>query len=200
MKFVFASNNENKLREYRSMLKPLNVTIVSQKELGLDIDVDETGETFEENAYLKAAAIMNATGLATIADDSGLMVDALDGAPGVYSHRFGNQPDDTARCRYLLEQLKDVSDTKRTAKFVTVIVCLFPDGKKIVARGECCGAILRDLRGENGFGYDPVFYTSVFDKTFAELTMNEKNSISHRGKALRAFYAKLEEQLNHDDK
>lgn len=200
MKLILASRNENKLREFRAMFAPLNVTLYSQQDVGLSLDVDETGTTFEENALLKAAAVLKATGVAAIADDSGLMVDALGGAPGVYSHRFGNQPDDAARCRYLLEQMRDVPDAVRTAKFVSAIVCLFPEGQKIAVRGECSGTILREMHGSNGFGYDPVFYVSEFGKTFAELTMEEKNAISHRGKALRAFYAQLEERLKNDNK
>ena len=200
MKLIFASNNENKLREYRSMLEPLGVTIVSQKEHGLTLDVEETGKTFEDNAFLKASAVLKATGMAAFADDSGLMVDALNGAPGVYSHRFGNQPDDAGRCQYLLEQMENVPDGLRTAKFVTAIVCLFPNRQKIFVHGECYGSIIREMRGEMGFGYDPVFYTPVFQKTFAELTTDEKNSISHRGKALRAFYTQMEDLFKNDDK
>ena len=195
MKLILASLNENKLREFRAMLAPLNIERLSQKDIGISLDVEENGKTFEENAILKATAVLNETGIAAIADDSGLMVDALGGAPGVYSHRYGNQPNDTARCRYLLEQMRDVPDGKRTAKFVTAIVCIFPDGRQITARGECCGIILREMRGESGFGYDPVFYFPEFNKTFAELTMEEKNSVSHRGKALSAFYAQLEERM-----
>ena len=199
MKLILASQNANKLREFRAMFAPLGVTLLSQSDAGLSLDVEETGSTFEANARLKAEAVLRATGIAAIADDSGLAVDSLGGAPGVYSHRYGNQPDDAARCRYLLEQMRDIPEELRTAKFVSAIVSLFPDGQEITARGECSGIILREMRGENGFGYDPVFFFPEYGKTFAELTMTEKNEISHRGRALRAFYTQLEERLKNDD-
>ena len=142
---------------------------------------------------------MEASGLPAIADDSGLEVDALDGAPGVYSHRFGNKNSDEERCYYLLEKLKDVTDENRTARFVSVITCLFPDGRKITARGTCEGTILHEMRSENGFGYDPLFYVPSESMTFSELSADTKNAISHRGNALKVFCEKYREMFIHDD-
>ena len=164
-----------------------------ESELGLDIDVDETGTTFEENSRLKAEAVMRAANMPAIADDSGLMVDALDGAPGVYSARYGHKSSDGERTAFLLENMKDVPDDKRTAKFVCVITCLWPDGRKIVARGECPGVITREVHGENGFGYDPVFYLPELGMTYAELPSEQKNAISHRARALQEFCRKYQQ-------
>lgn len=189
MKLVLASNNTHKLDEIRAILSALRMEVVSQRELGLSIEPDENGETFEENSYIKAKTIMDACGLPTIADDSGLMVDALNGAPGVYSARFGGEKcrTDRDRLEYLLEQMKTVPDEDRGAKFVSVITMLTPDGKKITARGECRGRILRQAQGENGFGFDPIFFVPEKNCSFAQLSSAEKNQISHRAKALAAF-------------
>lgn len=189
MKLVLASNNAHKLEEMRAILSALRMEVVSQREIGLSIEPDESGETFEENSYIKAKTIMDVCGLPTIADDSGLMVDALNGAPGVYSARFGGEKCKTDRDRleYLLEQMKTVPDEERGAKFVSVITMLTSDGKKITARGECHGIILRQAQGENGFGYDPVFFVPEKNCSFAQLSSAEKNQISHRAKALAAF-------------
>lgn len=200
MKLVLASQNPHKLVEMQAILSKCGVEVVLQSSLGLSIDVDETGTTFEENSRLKAQAVMEASGMPAIADDSGLEVDALNGAPGVYSHRFGNKNSDAERCEYLLEQMQDVPDEKRTARFVSVITCLFPDGREVVARGTCEGTILHDMRGENGFGYDPLFYVPEQGKTFSELSGEEKNAISHRGNALVLFEKKYREMMEHDDK
>lgn len=200
MKLVLASQNRHKLTEMQAILAKFNVEVILQSELGLDIDVEETGTTFEENSELKARAVLLASGLPAIADDSGLEVDALDGAPGVYSHRFGNKNSDEERCYYLLEKMQDVADAERTARFVSVITCLFPDGTKIVARGSCEGVILHEMRGENGFGYDPLFYVPECQKTFSELSGEEKNAISHRGNALKVFSEKYREMFCDDDK
>ena len=200
MKLVLASRNRHKLQELQAICTELGVEVLSEEDVGLDLDVEETGTTFEENSLLKAQAVTKASGLPAIADDSGLVVDALDGAPGVYSHRFGNQPDDLSRCRYLLDRLRDTDEEDCTARFVSVITCLFPDGRKIVARGVCEGVIIREMRGSNGFGYDPVFYLPQFGRTFAELTAEEKNDVSHRGNALRIFAEKYKEMFPHDDK
>lgn len=200
MKLVLASQNPHKLQEMQAILAKYNVEIVLQSQLGLAIDPEETGTTFEENSELKAGAVMAACGLPSIADDSGLVVDALNGAPGVYSHRFGNKNSDKERCLYLLEQMKDVPDPARTARFVSVITCLFPDGRKLVARGTCEGSILREMRGENGFGYDPLFFVPEKNKTFSELSGEEKNAISHRGSALAMFCEKYREMFGYDDK
>lgn len=200
MKLVLASKNAHKLLEMQAILGKFDVEVVLQSDLGIDIDVEETGLTFEENSELKARAVMEASGMASIADDSGLEVDALDGQPGVYSHRFGNKNSDEERNCYLLDLMKDVPDEMRTARFVSVITCLFPDGKKIVARGTCEGLILHEQRGQGGFGYDPLFYVPGEKMTFAELSGEKKNAISHRGNALEVFSEKYREMFANDDK
>lgn len=189
MKIIAATKNKNKLREFGEILKGFE--IISQEEAGVDIDVEETGTTFEENSYLKAKAIYDITGITTIADDSGLCVDALNGEPGVYSARYGGEGyDDKGRVQLLLENMKDVPNEERTARFVCVITLVGDEGV-LTARGECEGKIDYSPKGENGFGYDPVFYVDRFEKTLAEVTPEEKNSISHRGKALKIFAEKL---------
>ena len=189
MKIIAATKNKNKLREFGEILKGFE--IISQEEAGVDIDVEETGTTFEENSYLKAKAIYDITGITTIADDSGLCVDALNGEPGVYSARYGGEGyDDKGRFQLLLENMKDVPNEERTARFVCVITLVGDEGV-LTARGECEGRIDYSPKGENGFGYDPVFYVDRFEKTLAEVTPEEKNSISHRGKALKIFAEKL---------
>lgn len=193
MKLVLASQNQNKLREMTAILSQLGVEVCLQSELGLRVDVEETGSTFEENSLLKARAVMEASGLPAIADDSGLCVDALGGAPGVYSARYGGEGlDDVGRYRLLLENMRGMA---RGAKFVSVITCVFPNGDVLTARGECPGTIAFAPMGESGFGYDPVFFIPGLKKTFAQLTPEEKNAISHRGKALEAFRAELENYL-----
>ncbi len=193
MKVILASKNPHKLTELSVILSQHGFEIALESEYGLDIDVDETGTTFEENSLLKAEAVMKASGLPVLADDSGLMVDALDGAPGVYSARYGHKSSDGERTAFLLENMKDVPDEKRTAKFVCVITCLWPDGRKIVARGECPGVITCEVHGENGFGYDPVFYLPELGMTYAELPSEQKNAISHRARALQDFCRKYQE-------
>ena len=198
MKVILASKNQHKITELSAILSQLGFEIALESEYGLDIDVEETGTTFEENSFLKADAVMKASGLPVLADDSGLMVDALDGAPGVYSARYGHKASDKERTAYLLENMKDVPEERRGAKFVCVITCLFPDGRKIVARGECPGVIARAPHGENGFGYDPVFYLPELGMTYAELPSEQKNAISHRARALQDFCRKYQEVQNHD--
>ncbi len=194
MKLVLASKNEKKLVEMRDILSHLGVEVCLQADVGVDVDVEETGTTFEENSRLKAQAVMEASGLPAIADDSGLCVDALGGAPGVYSARYGGPGlDDTGRYRLLLENMKG---QPRAAKFVSVITCCFPNGDVLTARGECPGTIAFVPMGEGGFGYDPVFFVPQLKKTFAQLSPEEKNAISHRGKALAAFQLELERYLN----
>lgn len=193
MKVILASKNPHKLTELSVILSQHGFEIALESEYGLDIDVDETGTTFEENSLLKAEAVMKASGLPVLADDSGLMVDALNGAPGVYSARYGHKSSDGERTAFLLENMKDVPDDKRTAKFVCVITCLWPDGRKIVARGECPGVITREVHGENGFGYDPVFYLPELGMTYAELPSEQKNAISHRARALQEFCRKYQQ-------
>lgn len=190
MKIILASNNKNKLREMREILSPLGCEVLSQSEAGVNLDVEENGATFEENALLKAKAVHELCREAVFADDSGLEVDALGGKPGVYSHRYaGENATDADRCNKLLHELKDVPDEKRTARFVCAIQFINADGEAMTVRGECEGKIGYEARGENGFGYDPVFMTGK--KSFAELSAEEKNQISHRAVALK----KLKELL-----
>ncbi len=196
MKLVLASNNAHKLEEISKILSTLGMEVVPQKALGINIEPDETGETFEENSYIKAKAIMDACGLPTIADDSGLMVDALGGQPGVHTARFGGDSvrTDRERYEYLLRRMEGIPQEQRDAKFVTVITLLLPDGRKIVARGECPGRILFTAEGENGFGYDPVFYSYDAGNSFALLPPEVKNSLSHRARALKALVDKIREE------
>ena len=194
MKLVLASKNPKKLKELGEILSALGVEVLSEDQAGVDVEVEETGTTFAENAKLKAVAVMQASGLPAVADDSGLCVDCLGGAPGVYSARYGGEGlDDTGRYKLLLENMR--GQMPRTAKFVSVITCCFPNGDVISARGECPGTIAFAPMGEGGFGYDPVFFVPTLKKTFAQLTAEEKNAISHRGKALEAFQVKLKEYL-----
>ena len=191
MTFILASNNTEKLKELRDILSDFGLTLCSQREAGLTLEVEETGDTFEENALLKARAAAEATGLPAIADDSGLCVDALGGAPGVHSARYtGRHGDsDAARTQLLLQNMQ--GEPNRTARFVSAICCVLPNGDTLSARGVCEGEILKEPRGTGGFGYDPVFLPTGSLRSMAELTAQEKNRISHRGQALRAFREKL---------
>jgi XTP/dITP diphosphohydrolase len=189
-----ASNNDDKLKEMRAILSELGFRVVSQSEAGVSLEVEETGETFFDNAFLKAEGAMLASGFPAIADDSGLMVEALGEEPGVRSKRYGGEGLTDADRNVLL--LKNMSkEEHRAAKFVSSIVCVFPNGDVVAAEGECKGEILYEPRGCGGFGYDPVFFVSEADKGMAELSPQEKNLISHRGKALRAFEPKLRDYL-----
>lgn len=198
MKLVLASKNQGKLKELQAILGKLNLEVVLESEIGLDLEVEETGATFEDNSFLKADAVMRASGMAAIADDSGLVVDALHGEPGVYSARYGGKQTDAERNALLLKNLQNVPPEQRTARFVSVITCCFPDGRTVAARGECEGVITDCPRGNGGFGYDPVFLVPSAGKTFSELSAAEKNEISHRANALKAFAHKLEEKHNAD--
>ena len=199
MKLVLASKNPKKLKEMNEILSAFGIEVCLQADVGLDLDVEETGTTFEENSMLKAKAVMEASGLPAIADDSGLCVDALNGAPGVYSARYGGEGlDDVGRYRLLLENLRGQLD--RRGKFVSVVTACFPNGDVLVARGECPGTIAYAPQGDNGFGYAHVFFVPSARKTFAQLTEEEKNAISHRGNALKIFKEKLENYLNGTDK
>lgn len=191
MKIVLASNNEHKLRELRAILSDLGIDVVPMRELDIHIEPDENGASFEENSYIKAKAILDVCHMPTIADDSGLMVDALGGAPGVHSARYGGEAykSDRARLELLLRNMEEKENRK--AHFVSVITLLLPDGRKIVARGECPGEILRAPQGENGFGYDPVFYIPKAGCTFAQMPAEKKNEISHRARALRLLAEKI---------
>ena len=195
MKVVLASKNKHKLVEISEITEKFGIELVLQSELGIDIDVEETGTTFEENSFIKAEAVMKATGLPALADDSGIAVDALNGEPGVYSARYGfdDTLDDWGRLELLLKNTEHVPDGQRQAQFVCVITMVTPEGRVIQARGEIHGELTRQPRGENGFGYDPIFYYPPFGKTTAELSPEEKNGVSHRGNALRVFYEKMKE-------
>ncbi len=196
MKVVLASKNQHKLVEISRILERLDIQLVLQSQLGVDIDVEETGTTFEENSFLKAEAVMKATGLPALADDSGIAVDALNGEPGIYSARYGfdDTLDDWGRLLLLLKNTEHVPDGLRQAQFVCVITLVTPEGKVIQARGEAHGELLREAAGQGGFGYDPIFYYPPFGKTFAEVTAEEKNQVSHRAVALKALYEKLKEE------
>lgn len=192
MKIVLASHNKKKINELRVLLSEYSerlgeITVLSMEEVGLYDDVEETGTTFAENALIKAKAGAE-SGFIAIADDSGLAVDALNGAPGVYSARFAGEPcDDDKNNALLLQKLEDVPDEKRTGRYVSSIACVFPDGRVLTTEDSCEGILLREPRGNGGFGYDPYFYFEDYKKTFSELTLEEKNRVSHRAKAFRQF-------------
>lgn len=195
MKYIIATHNHKKLAELSRILVPLGIEAVTDRDLGISItEVEENGTTFEENAFLKASSACKESGLPAVADDSGLCVDALDGAPGLYSARYaGEGASDAEKIEKLLDALKDVPENERTARFVSVICCVFPDGNTLYARGECEGMIAFEPHGNGGFGYDPVFL--VGDKSFAAMTAEEKDAVSHRGQSLRAFSKTLSEYL-----
>lgn len=183
-KIIFASNNKGKIRELKDILSPMGIEVVSQREAGFDIEADETGTTFAENSAIKAKAIYELAKIPVLADDSGLCVDALDGQPGVYSHRFaGENATDEEKCRYILEKLENVSDEKRTARFICDMCFIDENGREYHAEGRCEGKIGKEEKGNNGFGYDPIFV--VGNRTLAELKEAEKNKISHRAEALK---------------
>ena len=195
MRVVLASQNRHELAEIQAILSQYDMELVLQSDLGLRIDVDETGTTFEENSELKARAVVEATGLPAIADDSGLCVDVLGGAPGIYSARYG-APEcvtDRDRLNFLLKNMRGIRSEERTARFVCVITLLYPDGRKLVARGTCEGMIAFEPSGEDGFGYDPVFNLPSQGCTFAQMGAERKNQISHRANALLRLEQMLEE-------
>ena len=205
---VAATRNKHKIEEIGAITSKFGMTIMSRDEAGVPpVEIPETGKTFEENSYIKAFEIMKLCGQITVADDSGLVVDCLDGAPGVYSARFagfeGIWPEDTAGIdtndkdnnAKLVNLIKDVPYEERTARFVSVITMVYPDGKTIVARGTVEGHLVLEERGDGGFGYDPLFVPEGYDKTFGELSQQIKNSISHRANALKALYDKLENNI-----
>ena len=195
MRVVLASKNKHKLEEISKITEKFGFELILQSQLGVDIDVEETGSTFEENSFIKAEAVMKATGLPAMADDSGIVVDALNGEPGVYSARYGGDPTmtDHDRKMLLLKNTEHVPDGQRQAKFVAVITLVEPDGRVIQARGEIHGELTREPRGENGFGYDPIFYYPPAGMTTAEMPSEEKNKVSHRANALKVLYDKLKE-------
>ena len=187
--FIMATHNRHKVTELQRILAPLGIEVTTA-----DLpEVEETGPTFEENAQLKARSACRATGLPSVADDSGIVVDALGGAPGVYSARYaGPDATDADRNRKLLDEMRGVPDEERTARFVSAVCCAFPDGEEITVTGVCEGRVAYLPRGNDGFGYDPIFL--VGKKTYAELTPSEKDAVSHRGKALRLLAARLQER------
>ena len=195
MKVVLASKNKHKLEEISQITRKFGMELVLESDLGVDIDVEETGSTFEENSLLKAETVMKATGLPALADDSGIAVDALNGEPGIYSARYGfdESLDDWGRLQLLLKNMEQVPDERRQAKFVCVITLVTPQKEIIQARGEVHGMLLRAPAGQGGFGYDPIFYYPPLGKSLAELTPEEKNQVSHRANALQVFYQKLKE-------
>ena len=195
MKVIFATGNENKMREIRAILKDTGIEVVSQKEAGIDIDVVEDGDTFEENAIIKAKAIMGLTGEITLADDSGLEIDYLNKEPGIYSARYmGEDTSYHIKNANLIERLSGVLDEQRTARFVCVVAAVFPDGKVITTRGTMEGLIGYEEKGSNGFGYDPILYLPEYQMSSAEIAPEVKNAISHRGEALQKMKKHLQSE------
>lgn len=189
--YVIATNNAHKLAEIRAILENDSRRFLSMQQAGIHTDPEETGKTFEENALIKARAACAASGLPALADDSGLCVDALSGAPGIHSARYCSG-DDARRVQFLLDKLEAVPEGQRSAHFVSVIACVCPDGTEFTVRGECPGVILRETRGQGGFGYDPVFYVPEEGCTFAEMPQSRKNAISHRARSLAAMKPAME--------
>ncbi len=194
MVFFVATKNQGKKREFLRILSPLGINVISEKDLDKPLgEVVEDGKTFEENALIKARFAAKETNLPSVADDSGLCVDAIDGAPGIYTARYAGEPTDNAKNNEkLLRVLKDVPMKKRTARFVSAVACVFPDGREFTVRGECEGKIAFELKGDKGFGYDPLFISEL--GCFGEISDEEKDSISHRGRAL----LKLKEKLTNE--
>lgn len=196
-RIIFATTNQGKMNEIRMILSDLDVELVSLKEAGIHADIVEDGKTFEENALIKARKICELTGEMILADDSGLEVDYLSGAPGVYSARFlGEDTPYSVKNRYIIDQLKDAVGQERSARFVCAIAAVFPDGREIVTRGTVEGLIGYEEKGTNGFGYDPIVYVPEFGMTTGEMDPEKKNEISHRGKALRQMRELIRESLN----
>ena len=187
-KIVFATTNEGKVKEIKEILAGFPIEVVSMKEMNITADIEENGVTFEENSLIKARKVSKLTGLPAMADDSGLEVDYLNGEPGIYTARYlGRDTDYNYKNNYIIEKLKNVKDEERSAKFVCVISLVLPDGREFIKKGVMEGRIAYEIKGENGFGYDPVFYLPEYGMTSAELSGEEKNKISHRGKALGAM-------------
>ena len=191
-KLIFATGNENKMKEIRMILGDLDYEILSMREAGIDADIVEDGKTFEENAIIKATAISKLSGCLVLADDSGLEVDYMDKMPGIYSARWmGEDTSYRIKNKAIIDKLEGVPDEKRTARFVCAIAAAFPDGRVVTKRGTIEGIIGYEERGENGFGYDPIFFLPEYGKTTAELSPEEKNRISHRGRALELIKSEL---------
>lgn len=189
MKLIIASNNEGKIKEYKEILEPLGYEVISQKEAGINLEIPETGTSYKENALLKAQGIYEITKTAVLSDDSGLSIDFLDGAPGLYSARFKSELPQKEKNQYILDEMKNAND--RRASFVCSICFIFESGEKIEVQGICNGQITKEIRGEGGFGFDPIFIPDGYDKTFSELGHEEKNKISHRAKAIKELVKKL---------
>lgn len=195
-KIIFATSNAGKMKEIREILKDLNVEILSMKEAGIDADIVEDGKTFEENALIKARTIRELTGCLVLADDSGLEVDALNKEPGIYSARYmGEDTSYDLKNANIIERLSGLSGEERSARFVCVIAAVFPDGSEETCQGTIEGQIAYASAGENGFGYDPIFYVPEYDCTTAQLTPEQKNEISHRGKALKAMKEVIRQRI-----
>ncbi|HHV13515.1 MAG TPA: XTP/dITP diphosphatase [Clostridiales bacterium] len=195
-KVIFATSNEGKMREIREILKDLEIELLSLKEAGLDLEIEENGTTFEENAIIKAKYVMELTGEIVLADDSGLEVDYMDKAPGVYSARFlGEDTSYDIKNQYIIDKLAAAKDEERTARFVCVIAAAFPNDGIVTRRADIEGVIAKEIVGENGFGYDPIFFVNEYNCTTAQLDPEQKNAISHRGKALNAMKEVIKEYL-----
>ena len=192
-KIIFATGNADKMKEIRKILADLDAEVVSMKEAGIQADIVEDGKTFEENALIKAKSAAEFTGLPALADDSGLCVDALDGAPGIYSARYCEGTDED-RNAFLLKNMQDKEN--RACRFVCAIACVLADGETLTVRGECEGTLLRENHGAGGFGYDPLFYVEKYGCTFGELPAEIKNTISHRANALNKLKAILKDKVN----
>lgn len=196
MKIVVATKNKGKIKEIKEILSDMNIDVIAQSELGIDVEVEEDGKTFRQNAFKKASEIMKVCHEVTLADDSGLEVDYLNGAPGVYSARYaGENATDQDRNRKLLEAMEGVPDEKRNARFVCAIAVVFPNGTSLIVEGKCEGRIGFEPKGQNGFGYDPLFYVPEYDMTMAQMDSTIKNKISHRAKALRLMKEELKKYI-----
>lgn len=194
---ILATNNKSKVKEISEMMSGSDITFVSLADAGINVEVEETGTTFEENALLKAREICKLSGKPTISDDSGLEIDALDGAPGIYSSRFmGEDTSYDIKNNALIEKLENVADPDRTARFRCCMALVLPDGREFVTEGAMEGIIARELKGINGFGYDPILFIPEYNRTSAELSSEEKNNISHRGEALRKMIEVIKKELN----
>ena len=191
MKLIIASNNDEKIREIKKILEPLGYEVLSQREANINIEIEETGTTYEENAILKAEAIYNITKAAVLSDDSGLSIDYFDGAPGLYSARFKPEFSSKDTNEYIINEMRDVKDEERKAYFVCCICFINENGEKIIVEATCEGKIAYEQKGNNGFGYDPIFYLEEYGKTMSEISEEEKNKISHRAKALEMLKEKM---------
>ncbi|MDF2908084.1 MAG: hypothetical protein K0R34_3405 [Herbinix sp.] len=195
-KIIFATSNEGKLQEIRDILKDLEIELLSIKDIGLNIDIEENGMTYEDNAIIKARTVMELTNEIVLADDSGLEVDYMNKEPGVYSARFmGENTSYNIKNQYIIDRLTSAIEEERSARFVSVIACAFPNGEVITTRATVEGVIAKQIVGDNGFGYDPIFYVPEYGCTTAQMTSDLKNQISHRGKALRAMKEAMKKYL-----